>query len=398
MSKGPFAGVPARSGLDVLLTDKLGLIKGRRVGLITNHTGVDGRLQSGVDRLANHRDVRLTALFGPEHGLRGDVQAGDEVASYTDERTGLPVYSLYGATKDTRKPTAEMLADVDILLCDLQDGGSRYFTYVYTMAYALEAAAEAGIAYAVLDRPNPIGGAAVEGNVLHPDFRSFVGAYALPMRHGMTMGEIATLLNANYDIGADLHVIPMDGWRRDAYFWETGLPWVSPSPNVPTPHTLVAYPGTCLFEGTNMSEGRGTTRPFEWIGAPWIDGHAWSEQLNGLSLAGVMFRPVHFTPTFSKHHGVPCQGVEVHVTDPRQFRPVATGLHLLATARDQNPDEFAWLPPYRPGGRQFIDLLAGTDALRLGLDAGRDVDDFLEAWEQDAEQWLPLRERSLLYE
>lgn len=387
-----------RPGLEVLLTDKFGLLKGRRVGLITNHSGVNTRLQSGVDLLANHPEVRLTALFGPEHGLRGDIQAGDTVASDTDERTGVPVHSLYGATSDSRKPTADMLADIDMLLCDLQDGGCRYFTYVYTMAYALEAAAEAGIAYVVLDRPNPIGGTAVEGNVLHPDFRSFVGAYPLLTRHGMTMGEIAAFIKNEFQIDVDLHVIRMDGWQRDAYYWETGLPWVSPSPNVPTPHTLVVYPGTCLFEGTNMSEGRGTTRPFEWIGAPWIDSYAWAEQLNELSLPGVMFRPVHFTPTFSKHAGMRCQGVEVHVTNPRQFRPVATGVHLLATARSQNPAEFAWLPPHRPGGRQFIDLLAGGDELRLGLDGGRTAEELLHGWETDVQQWLRRREKHLLYE
>lgn len=386
-----------RTGLDVLLADQLDLLSSKRTGLITNHTGVNSQLQSAVDLLAEHPDVQLVALFGPEHGLRGAIQAGDEVASSIDERTGLPVHSLYGATRATRKPTAEMLADVDILVCDLQDGGSRYFTYVYTMAYALEAAAEQGIPYVVLDRPNPIGGVAVEGNIVHPDYRSFVGAYSLPNRHGLTMGEIAALLNAEYAIGADLHVVRMDGWQRDSYFAETGVPWVAPSPNVPTPNTLIAYPGTCLFEGTTLSEGRGTTRPFEWIGAPWIDGHAWAETLNELQLPGVMFRPVHFVPTFSKHKGTHCQGVEVHVTAPRSFRPVQTGLHLLATARAQNEAAFTWLPPHREGGRHFIDLLAGTDELRLSIQAGRDVVEMTARWEQELADWKRVRSKHLIY-
>lgn len=386
-----------RTGLEVLLEEQLDLLAGKRTGLITNHTGVDSRLQSTVDRLASHPDVNLVALFGPEHGLRGDVQAGDEVATFTDERTGLPVYSLYGKTKDTRKPTAAMLQDVDVLVCDLQDGGSRYFTYVYTMAYAMEAAAKQSIPYVLLDRPNPIGGDAVEGNIVHADFRSFVGAYALPVRHGMTMGEIATLLNAEYAIGADVHVVKMDGWKRSDYFWETGLPWVSPSPNVPSPHTLVVYPGTCLFEGTNLSEGRGTTRPFEWIGAPWLDGYRWADTLNELQLPGVMFRPVHFVPTFSKHKDTPCQGVEVHVTDPRAFRPVRTGIHLLATAREQDETAFAWLEPPRRGGRYFIDLLAGTDELRRHLDAGDDPSELIRRWDAELPDWLPVRARYTFY-
>lgn len=387
-----------RTGLEVLLAEQLDLVAGKRSGLITNHTGVNGQLQSTVDLFADHPDLQLVALFGPEHGLRGDVQAGDEVASFVDERTGLPVHSLYGTTRATRKPTAAMLEGIDVLVCDLQDGGSRYFTYVYTMAYSLEAAAEQGIPYVVLDRPNPIGGVAVEGNVLHPDFLSFVGAYPLPNRHGLTIGEVATLLNTQFDIGAQLHVVPMDGWRRDSYFWETGVPWVSPSPNVPTPHTLVVYPGTCLFEGTTLSEGRGTTRPFEWIGAPWIDGHDWAAALNRLQLPGVMFRPVHFTPTFSKHKGIHCQGVEVHVVDPHAFRPVETGLHLLATARAHDEAAFSWVPPHGEGGRHFIDLLAGTDKLRLGIEAGLDVAEMTANWDQQLGDWKRIRSEHMIYD
>lgn len=386
-----------RSGLEVLLTERLDLLAGRRVGLVTNHTGVDRRLESTVDLLAARPGVTLTALFAPEHGLRGDRQAGDHVPTFTDQRTGLPVYSLYGPTRATRKPTPAMLQDVDVLVCDLQDGGSRYFTYLSTMGYAMEAAAEQGIPFVVLDRPNPIGGMAVEGNVLDEEFRSFVGAYALPIRHGLTFGELARLINEAYGIGAELIVVPMDGWRRDMYFWDTGMPWVQPSPNVPTPATLVVYPGTCLFEGTNLSEGRGTTRPFEWLGAPWLDAHAWAETMNRLDLPGVRFRPVFFTPTFSKHQGVLCQGVEVHVTDPRAFRPVETGLHLLATARAQNEEAFRWVPPLGEVGQWFIDLLAGTDELRAALDAGQPITEIISSWQHAAAEWTRRRTEFLIY-
>lgn len=386
-----------RSGLEVLLDRRLDLLAGRRVGLITNHTGVNRRLESTVDLLAAQPGVQLTALFAPEHGLRGDKQAAEHVPAFTDPRTGLPVYSLYGPTRETRKPAPAMLEDVDILVCDLQEGGVRYFTYLATMGYAMEAAAERGIPFVVLDRPNPIGGLAVEGNVLDERFRSFVGAYSLPIRHGLTLGEIAHFLNEQYRIGADLIVVPMEGWRRGMYFWDTGLPWVQPSPNIPSPMTLVVYPGTCLFEGTNLSEGRGTTRPFEWIGAPWIDAYAWAETMNKLDLPGVRFRPVYFTPTFSKHQGVPCQGVEVHVTDPRAFRPVATGLHLLATARAQNEKAFSWVPPLGEGGEWFIDLLVGTDELRLALEAGRAVTDLIAAWDDAASEWSRRREAYFMY-
>lgn len=386
-----------RPGLEVLLDERLDLVAGKRVGLITNQAGVTRRLESAVDLLAKHPEIRLTALFAPEHGLRGDVQAGEPIAASTDERTGLPVYSLYGPTRATRKPTAAMLENVDVLVCDLQDGGSRYFTFLSTMGYAMEAAAERGIPFLVLDRPNPIGGVAVEGNMPEEKFLSFVGAYPLPIRHGLTMGEIARLINDRHRIGAELIVVPMDGWRRDMYFWDTRLPWVQPSPNVPTPGTLVVYPGTCLFEGTNLSEGRGTTRPFEWLGAPWIDGHAWADAMNELELPGVMFRPVYFTPTFSKHQGRLCQGVEVHVTDPRAFRPVETSLHLLASARAQNEQAFAWVPPLGEQGQWFIDLLAGTDELRLALEAGRDVTDIIASWQDDVSAWNRQRANYTIY-
>lgn len=386
-----------RTGLEVLLEQRLDLIAGKRVGLITNHAGVNRRLESTVDLLAQHPDVQLTALFAPEHGLRGDVQAGESVATFTDDRTGLPVYSLYGPTRATRKPSAAMLENVDVLVCDLQDGGSRYFTYLSTMGYAMEAAAEQEVPFIVLDRPNPIGGVAIEGNLPVNEFLSFVGAYKVPIRHGLTLGEFARFINAEHNIGAELVVVPMEGWRRDMYFGETGLPWVQPSPNIPTPQTLVAYPGTCLFEGTNLSEGRGTTRPFEWLGAPWIDGYAWAETMNSLNLPGVMFRPVYFTPTFSKHQGTLCQGVEVHITDVRTFRPVETGLHLLASARAQNDEAFAWVPPLGEIGEWFIDLLAGTDQLRLALDASQPVTDVISLWQQDAAAWMGLHAKHTIY-
>lgn len=386
-----------RTGLEVLLDERIDLIAGRRTGLITNHAAVNRRLQSAVDLLAAHPDVRLTALFAPEHGLRGDVQAGEEVATVTDERTGLPVYSLYGPTRATRKPTPDMLKDVDVLVYDLPDGGVRYFTYLSTMGYAMEAAAEQGIPFVVLDRPNPIGGTAVEGNIVEDEFRSFVGAYPIPIRHGLTIGELATLINTEYGVGAELVVVPLDGWHRDMYFRDTALPWAQPSPNIPTPETLVVYPGTCLFEGTNLSEGRGTTRPFEWLGAPWIDAYAWADTLNALQLPGVMFRPVYFVPTFSKHEGTLCRGVEVHVTDPHLFRPVETGLHLLITARAQNEDAFKWVPPMGEVGEWFIDLLTGTSIVRRDIDAGDTIFNITSPWRQPLTDWLEIRSKYIVY-
>lgn len=380
-------------GVDVLLESRLDLVKGRRVGLVTNQAGVDSRCRSTVERLWRHPDLTLAALFGPEHGLWGAAQAGVPVEGGVDPRTGLPVYSLYGTTK---KPTLDMISGLDALILDLQDVGCRYWTILYTMSYVLEAAAEAGIRAIVLDRPNPITGLYPEGNLVEEGFFSFVGDHPIPNRTGLTIGESALLFNEAFGIGAELHVVPMQGWRRGMWFDETRLPWVPPSPNMPTPQTALLYPGTCLIEGTNLSEGRGTTTPFELIGAPWLDASRLADDLNGRGLPAVYFRPATFVPTFSKHRETTCQGVHIHVLDREAVRPVRIGLHLLDACRRHAPGDFAWLPP-SGGGPHFIDLLAGTDRLRIDLDQGRDPDEIWQEWSAALEGFLPVRERYLLY-
>lgn len=371
-----------KPGIEVLIEQRLHLLRGRRVGLITNQAAVDRLLRSTID-LMRAAGVNLVALYGPEHGVRGAAQAGVKVEGYTDPHTGLPVHSLYG---QTRKPTPEMLAGVEVLVCDLQDAGSRFWTNLYTMSYGLEAAAEQGIGYVVLDRPNPIGGVRVEGPLLEPDYRSFVGLYPIPIRHGLTMGEAARLFNDLFGIHGQLEIVPTEGWERRLHFVETGLPWVPPSPNSPTPDTLTVYPGTCLVEGTNLSEGRGTTRPFELIGAPWLHAERLADTLNARHIPGVRFRPAYFTPTFSKHQGELCAGVQVHVLDRHRVPAVSVGVHLLAAIRDQAPDQFAWLEP-KGSGRYFIDLLSGSDGLRKALDRGTPAEEILAAWEETAANW-----------
>ena len=378
-------------GVDVLLRNPVAFLGSSRVGLITNPTGVTGGLTSTID--AFHRDprIRLTAIFGPEHGARGDVQDALPVESYVDPATGLPVHSLYG---DARRPTAEMLEDVDILVFDIQDVGARFYTYASTLTYALEAAAEHGLPLLVLDRPNPIDGVHVEGKPLDSRFASFVGLHPIPIRHGMTIGELALLINAG--VGAELRVVEMEGWRRGMWFDEIGLLWVQPSPNLPTLETAAVYPGTCLFEGTNISEGRGTTRPFEYLGAPWIDGAMWAEALNALGLARVLFRACHFTPTFSKYAGERCGGVQIHVTDRNAFRPVETALYMIAAARGLWPGNFEWLPPTYDG-RCHFDLLAGTDQIRKALSRGVPVEEIVASWRNELDVCLKQRKRYLLY-
>ncbi|HEX6971695.1 MAG TPA: DUF1343 domain-containing protein [Limnochordia bacterium] len=383
-----------RPGIDVLLDERLELVRGRRIGLITHQAAVDRRLVPSIERLRHAPGVTVAALFGPEHGVDGARQAGESVAHQRDPRTGIPVYSLYGPTSH---PTDEMLADLDALVCDLQDAGSRYWTIIATMARCMQAAARAGLPFILLDRPNPIGGLIVEGNVLDVAFRSSVGFHPIPMRHGLSLGELARLIDRECHIGADLTVVPAAGWRRAQHFPQTGLAWVPPSPNTPTPDTVLLYPGTCLIEGTTLSEGRGTTRPFELIGAPWLDPDALADALNRRDLPGVRFRPARFVPTFSKHQGSVCGGVQVHVIDRGAVRAVSVGLHLLDAARRQNPERFAWREPSRPGARPFIDLLAGTDRLRIALDRGVPPEDLLAEWEADRLAWTDAARAYWLY-
>jgi uncharacterized protein YbbC (DUF1343 family) len=367
-----------QTGIDVLLADRPDLLRHRRIGLATNPTGVTADLTSTVDALLAYPSVKLVALFGPEHGLRAGVQDGLAVASGIDRGSGLPVYSLYG---DTKKPAPEMMKGIDLLIFDMQDVGCRFYTYLYTMSYLMEAAAECGVAMLVLDRPNPLAGLALEGSLLDPRFSSFIGRYPIPVRYGLTVGELAQYLNSAFHINADLRVIRMQRWQRSMWFDETGLPWVPPSPNMPTLDTATVYPGMCLVEGTNLSEGRGSTKPFEMIGAPWIDGQALARALNALNLAGVRFRPADFVPTFSKFSGEWCAGIQVHVTDRLALRPVQTGLHVLATIKSMYPQHFSWLATSWEGEPPHFDLLMGGDLTRRRLDNGDSVDDIVCEWE-----------------
>ena len=385
------AGGTVRSGLEVFLDEGLPVIAGRRVGLITNPTGVDRGLRSGVDLLRRSDAVELVALFGPEHGVRGEAQAGVKVAGEVDARTGLPVHSLYG---ETQRPTPEMLDGLDALVFDVQDVGVRYATYISTMAYAQEAASTAGLTFVVLDRPNPITGHLIEGNLLDPVFASFVGVHPVPIRHGMTAGELARLFAAERGWAAPL-VVPMRGWRRDHWFDETGLPWVQPSPNLPTLDTVTLYSGTCLIEGTNVSEGRGTTRPFEYVGAPWLDPFRLAAEMEGRGLPGCGYRPVFFSPTFSKHAGQICGGVQVHVIDRAVFRPVELGIHLLEAIRALAPKVFAWRES--PEGRFFVDLLLGSGQPRRLLDGGSGPDEVMAGWAEERVRFAERRRPFLLY-
>lgn len=358
----PTGARPVRPGLEVLLADSLHLVRGRRVGLVTNHTGVDASGVPGIDRLDREPEVDLVALYSPEHGIRGTEEAGVLVASTVDPATGLPIHSLYGTT---RKPTPEMLQGVEILLFDIQDIGTRYYTYIYTMGLAMEAAGEVGIPFVVLDRPNPIGGVLVQGNVLDPAFQSFVGLYPIPMRHGMTPGELARLYRDHLGIRAELHVVPADGWRRDMPFHDTGLPWIPPSPNMPSVESALHYPGSCLFEGTNLSVGRGTAEPFQVTGAPWLDGEAMAAALNDLGLPGVRFEGVRFTPRApgdDKFPGVELGGVRWVSTDPSVYDPTLAGVAVLVEARRRSGERWQW-------NRSHFDRLAGTDRLRAWIEA-----------------------------
>ncbi|WP_277674248.1 exo-beta-N-acetylmuramidase NamZ family protein [Piscibacillus halophilus] len=380
-------------GVEVLLNEQKELIDGKNVGLITNPTGVDKELNSIVDTLHNDPDVNLTALYGPEHGVRGDAQAGEYVEFYIDEITGLPVYSLYG---QTRKPTPEMLEDIDVLLFDIQDVGTRFYTYIYTMAYAMEAAEENDIEFVVLDRPNPISGTKVQGPVLEEEYKSFVGNYEIPLRHGMTVGELANLFNEEFEIGADLTVVEMNGWKRNMYYEDTNLEFVLPSPNMPTLDTALVYPGAALIEGTNVSEGRGTTKPFELIGAPFINSAELATHLNNQNLPGVTFRAASFTPTFSKHAGDLSHGIEIHVTHQQSYNPVTTGLHIVKAIHDLYPEDFEFRAE-NSAGISFFDNLIGNGWVREAIENGESVGDIQDEWQDELNEFKEIRENYLLY-
>jgi uncharacterized protein YbbC (DUF1343 family) len=384
-----------RLGSEELLSS--GRLRGRRVAVVANPASIDGTFRHVVDRLAADPEIELRAIFGPQHGFNADLQDNMiETPHAEDRRRRVPVYSLYS---ETREPTAEMLAGIDVLVIDLQDIGARIYTFVYTMANCLRAARRHGVPVIVCDRPNPIGGEAVEGPMLEPGFESFVGQFAIPMRHGMTVGELARLFNDHFALGADLEVVRMTGWQRGDYWEDTGLPWVLPSPNVPTPDTSVVYPGTVLFEGTLLSEGRGTTKPFELLGAPWIDGDAFAARVNAVGLPGVHFRPVTFEPTFQKHARTACGGCQIHVTDRRALAPVAVGAALIREFRASDPDRFSWRPPpYEyEHDKMPIDILAGSPAFRTAVDAGTPLADIVDSWRPAEAVFRTTRSPFLLY-
>lgn len=380
-------------GLDVLL--KSNKIKDiGRVGLISHPPAIlhdythvlDALMQSGA---------HIAALFGPEHGFDASAADGASVNDQTDWRTGLPVFSLYGPNKE---PSQAMLSGVDTLVFDMQDVGVRFYTFISTLFYVLRGAAAAGKSVIVLDRPNPINGRVVAGPPLESGFESFVGIAPMPLRHGLTMGELARYFNSDFGFHADLTVVPMQGWQRSMWFDETGLPWVPLSPGMPHLSTAIVYPGMCFLEGTNLSEGRGTALPFEIAGAPWLDGHTLAQSLNQLNLPGVRFRPVSFAPTFSKHSGQTCSGVQVHVTDRASFKPIQTALHLIAACRAQAPKDFSFLSSSWEGGKPHFDLLAGSASVRQGLEAERPVVDIARDWDQSLEEFAQKWQKVLLYE
>ena len=373
------------TGLYILVHEQAHLLVNQRVGLVSMPAAVLPDLTLSLDALRSAR-IHVTALFGPEHGFRGAALDGAQVSDARDPRTGLPVYSLYGAINE---PTAEMLEDVDAIVFDMQDAGVRFYTYLSTLFYVLRGAGKAGKPVFVLDRPNPITGTLVEGGPIVSGFESFVGIIDIPVRHGMTLGELARYMNVEYALDADLHVIELHGWQREMWFDETGLPWVPTSPAMPHLSTATLYPGMCLLEGTNLSLGRGTALPFEVCGAPWIDGYALAAALNKLQLPGVRFRATAFTPSASTHAEIECYGVQVHVTDRDVFRPVEMALHLLVVARCSSGDAWMWNPHF--------DRLSGGSDLRSALEAGKPVAEILTAWEESISTFLRKRETYLLY-
>jgi uncharacterized protein YbbC (DUF1343 family) len=397
----PAARAAVRVGIQVLLSDSIQLVEGRRVGLITNHTGVywadtrpgaspDEAVGHVIDALYEAPDVELSALFAPEHGIRGAEQGGATIDTEVDERTGITIHSLYG---ETRRPTPEMLDGVDVLVFDMQDVGARYYTYASTMAYAMEAAGEQGIPFIVLDRPNPIRGDVVQGNVLDPAYSTFVGLYPVAMRHGMTHGELARMYVGEFGIDVELHVVPAEGWRRSMPYDETGLPWVPPSPNMPSLESALAYPGTCLFEGTPLSVGRGTDRAFQWIGAPWLDGDALAAALEDYGFEGVRFEGVTFTPHApgdGKFDGQEVTGVRV-IGESSTYDAPRVAVAMLVEAHRASGDRWSW-------SESHFDRLAGTDALRRGIEAGLGVDELTAGWPEEVAAFEEMRTPYLIYE
>ncbi|KPJ68262.1 hypothetical protein AMJ44_06865 [candidate division WOR-1 bacterium DG_54_3] len=400
-------------GVEVFLESRLDLVKGKKVGLVTNPTGVNSRLESTIDLFYNNPDIDLKALYGPEHGVRGNLQAGEYVPFYVDKIYNIPVFSLYGQSKkpekgmldkideymrsfDTKKngkvPEKSMVENIEVMIFDIQDVGTRIYTYVATMAYCMQTCGEMGIDFIVLDRPNPINGIDMEGPILdYPQCSSFMGLYPYPVRHGMTVCELARLFNDKFlDKKVNLTVIPMQGWEREMWYDETNLPWIIPSPNMPTLNTATVYPGQVFLEGTNISEGRGTTKPFEVFGAPWIDGYALTKKLNELNLSGIKFREAWFTPTFSKFKGELCGGVQIHVVDRKVYRSFETSLHIIKTTMAIYPDHFEF-------HQDYFDRIMGTAKVREDLEKGKEVKEIVKSYTEQLNSFSEQRKSYLLY-
>lgn len=381
-----------RLGVDMFFEQDLSSLKGKRIGLLTNQTGANAQLVSTIRLVHEHPDLNLVALFAPEHGILTNAREGEQFTDAVHRSTGLPVFSLYGKTK---KPTDAMMDVVDVVIFDIQDIGARYYTYMYTMAYMMQACARKGKKLIVLDRPNPIGGEVVEGNFIEVDFTSFIGLYPIPNRHGMTIGELATYFNEVFGIRCKLEVVGMDGWKRHVFFHETGLPWVAPSPNTTSAHMMLLYPGTCLLEGTNLSEGRGTTQPFEVIGAPFIDGEKLQDRVNALGIETIRARATAFTPTYQKYAGEYCEGIQLHVTEPRRIQPLQTFIAVLSEIMEMYPAHVEFLT-YGSLKHPMFDLLAGNAKLRNGLQCGN-VEAYLAQCQLDTAVFMEKREKYLRY-
>lgn len=379
-------------GVDMFFMQDLSKLRGKRIGLLTNQTGTNGELVSSIRLFHEHPDLHLVALFAPEHGVLTNAKEGEKFANSVHRSTGIPIYSLYGNTK---RPTDAMMENVDVVVFDVQDIGARYYTYIYTMAYMMQACARTRKRMIILDRPNPIGGEVVEGNLIDQDFTSFVGLYPIPNRHGMTVGELATYFNEEFHINCQLDVVGMQGWKRSLLHIETGLPWVPPSPNTTSTDMMLLYPGSCLVEGTNLSEGRGTTQPFEIIGAPFIDGEALQDKVNTLGIPTIRARSLAFTPSYQKYAGELCEGIQLHITDSKLLQPLRTCIAVLAVIAEMYPAELKFLE-YGNLKHPMFDLLAGNNTLRLGLLKGN-TDDYLQRCRLDTDSFMETREKYLRY-
>lgn len=387
-----------KTGLDIFEKKWPRRLSGAMAGLVVHPPSVNKNLEHAVDLFLKSKKLRLNSLFGPQHGIRGETQDNMiEWKGFRDRKTGLPVYSLYSST---RRPEPDMLKDTDVLVIDMQDIGARYYTFIWTMELCMQSCVETGKSLVILDRPNPLGGKIAEGPVLTMDYASFVGRRPLAVRHGMTIGEIGNYLKNEFYPSLDLYIIVMEGWTRDMWFDETGLPWVMPSPNMPTLDTAVVYPGMCLMEGTNVSEGRGTTRPFEIFGAPFVNPDDAVKYLDDLKLPGVVFRPMYFQPTFQKHAGTLCGGAQIHVTDRHRFRPFKTAVGILKAMHDLYPKRFKWKrPPYEYEKKKMpIDILAGSKRLRLDIEQRVSLHTMEKGWEEECREFgRNVRKQYLMY-